>query len=84
MLCTSLRSEFIAQQLLNKLLLDFRCGCKAGCNSARCGCRKKDLPCTPACGCCLEGCVNPRNPNDDDDDDDETDDEVIINHAIDD
>ena len=27
------------------------CGCKTGCNSGRCSCRKSDLPCTEVCQC---------------------------------
>ena len=39
-----------------------RCQCKTDCSSRRCGFRKNNLPCTYACGSCLEtNCRNIEN-----------------------
>ena len=48
------------------------CGCRKGCKSKKCGCRKKDIYCGPACEC--QGCCNiPVQQEGEDDDNSESD-----------
>ena len=57
------------------ILENVNCGCKSGCSTRRCACRKAELNCTGLCSCCE--CTNAPDQNadendlsDDDDDDD--------------
>ena len=51
------------------ILENVNCGCKSGCSTRRCACRKAELNCTGLCSCC--DCTNaPENSLSDDEDDD--------------
>ncbi len=52
-----------------KILNLIRCGCKSGCNSKRCSCRKNGLQCTTACVNCHGVCTNSNELPDDNHDD---------------
>jgi hypothetical protein len=54
-----------------ELLEMIRCGCKTGCITAKCTCRKHGLECTSLCGECRgTACTNAQQPDLDDSTDD--------------
>jgi len=58
-----------------KVLLEMiRCGCKSGCSSKMCSCRKHGLQCSTACGACKgTGCTNSGDMQEDSSDDEDRD-----------
>lgn len=50
----------------DSLLSFINCGCKLGCNTNRCNCKKASLKCTDLCKC--EGCRNPFNVENEEED----------------
>ena len=51
------------------ILENVNCGCKSGCSTRRCACRKAELKCTGLCSCC--DCANASESSWSDDDDDD-------------
>ena len=46
-----------------KVLKVIRCGCKTGCKTAVCGCRKLGLECSVVCKICRGDCMNTQKPD---------------------
>ena len=55
-----------------KFLEVVRCGCRSGCSSTRCSCKKHGMPCSSACSECRGVCANMLNDVESDEDEHES------------